>query len=61
MENNQQQIQQEIESLMAKIKDDNSTKEEKLGALKTINSLLELNTEFIREIKKQLKEQEEEK
>ena len=38
---------------MDKISDENTPKEEKLAYMKLLNALLEFNTEFINEIKKE--------
>lgn len=52
--NTQEEIKREIDALMLKVKDENISETDRLNALKTLNSLLELNVAFIRSVKKQL-------
>jgi hypothetical protein len=50
---NPEDIKKDIETLMDKISDENTPKEDKLAYMKLLNALLEFNTEFIREVKKE--------
>lgn len=50
---NPEDIKKDVEALMDKISDENTPKEEKLAYMKLLNALLEFNTEFINEIKKE--------
>ena len=51
---NPEDIKKDIDVLMDKISDENTPKEEKLAYMKLLNSLLEFNIEFIKEVKKDL-------
>lgn len=50
---NPEDIKKDIEALMDKISDENTPEEEKLAYMKLLNALLEFNTEFINEVKKE--------
>ena len=55
--NKQEEIKGEIKKLIEKINNKDTSKEERLDSLKILNALLELNINFIREIKKEIKNQ----
>ncbi|MDD3085134.1 MAG: hypothetical protein PHU32_04590 [Candidatus ainarchaeum sp.] len=50
---NPEDIKKDIEVLMDKISDENTPEEEKLAYMKLLNALLEFNTEFIKEVKRE--------
>ena len=50
---NPEDIKRDIEALMDKISDENTPKKEKIAYMKLLNALLEFNTEFIKELKKE--------
>ncbi len=51
---NPEDIKKDVDALMDKISDENTPKEEKIAYMKLLNALLEFNTEFINEVKKEL-------
>ncbi len=50
----QEQIKKNVETLIEKIKSEDTSPKDRLIALKVLNSMLEVNTEFIKELKKEL-------
>jgi len=47
-------LKKDIETLMAKVKDPQTSKEEKLATFELLNSIVEFKTEFIKELKKEI-------
>lgn len=54
---NPQDVKKDIENLVKKIKSNDASPKERLEALKLLNSLLEFNTQFTKELKNELDKQ----